>query len=145
MHKLAEPAPLRALGTVYLVYLYAFERVREAVAVVRIVPRQREREVVAKSEIAQLLLIYRVLRECSLKLLAALEYLENEIEIVAAVALVEILCAFDRGSVDASKSAPRVSVEYERHKPVALGCSFGKVFLHTLLWFYVHFCCPFVL
>ena len=109
LDKLPQTALLRALRPVDPVGLDDLERVGQLVAVGGVVPGQRQRQVIAQTHIGQRLFIPLLQRRG--QLIAPLEHLENQVQVVAAVTLVQILHILQNRRGDALESRGAVGFQ----------------------------------
>ena len=130
LHELAQTALLRALGAEHPVGLDHLEGVGQLVLVGGVVAAQRQGEVVAQTHIGQLLGIAGV--QGSGQLIAALEHLEDQVQVVAAVGFVQIFHILQHGGGDALKTGRAVGLQNLALNVIAQGLFGGQQVPHTL-------------
>ena len=106
LDKLPQAPLLGTLGAVDAVGLDDLEGGGQLVAVGRIVAGERQRQVIAQAHVGQLLFVAGGQR--LFQLVAALEHLEDQVEVVAAVALVQVLHVLQDGGGDALETGGAV-------------------------------------
>jgi hypothetical protein len=109
LHKLAQAALLRALGTVNAVGLDHLEGVGQLVAVGSVVTGKRQGQVIAQAHIGKLLFIAGA--QGSGQLFAALENLEDQVQVVAAIGFVQVFHILQDGGGNALEPGGTVSIQ----------------------------------
>src|SRR5215510_14395196 len=115
LDELAEAALLRPLGPPHRSDLDRLERVGQDRPIVGVVPRERHREVEAEPEIGEIVLAVR--RRIQLR--AALEYLVDQLLVLAAAAAEQELQILERGRLDATEPVALVRGQDRGRRPVA--------------------------
>ena len=121
---------MRTLGTEHPVGLDDLERAGQLILVGCVVAAQRQGKVVAQPHIGQLLGVAGV--QGSGQLIAALEHLENQVQVVAALRFVQIFHILQHGGGDALKTSRAVGLQNLALNVVAQGLFGGQQVPHTL-------------
>ena len=129
LHKLAQAAFLRALGTVNAVGLDDLERVGQLVAVGSVVAGQRQGQVIAQAHVGKLLLVAAL--QGSGQLVTALQHLKNQVQVVAAVALVQVFHILENRGGNALEACGAVGGQDLALDIVAQGLLTGQQVAHT--------------
>ncbi len=98
LHEFTQAALLWALGTVHPVSDH-LERRGELLPVGRVVSRERQRQIVPQAHVGKL--FFAAGGQRLFQLVAALEHLEDQVQVVAAVAFVQVLHVFHNRRGDA--------------------------------------------
>ena len=109
LHKLAQAALLRALGTVNAVGLDHLEGGGQLVAVGSVVTGKRQGQVIAQAHIGKLLFIAGA--QGSGQLFAALENLEDQVQVVAAIGFVQVFHILQDGGGNTLEPGGAVSIQ----------------------------------
>ena len=138
LHELAQTALLGALGTEHTVGLNHLEGAGQLVLVGGIVAAQGQGEVVAQAHVGELLGVAGV--QGGGELVAALEHLEDQVQVVAAVGLVQIFHVLQHRGGDALKAGRTVGLQDLALDVVAQGLLGGQQVAHALQCLCFHGC-----
>ena len=130
LYELAQTALLRALGAEHTVGLDHLEGAGQLILVGGIVAAQRQGQVIAQAHIGQLLGIAGV--QGSGELIAALEHLEDQVQVVAAVGFVQILHILQHGGGNALEAGRTVGLQNFALNVIAQGLLCGQQVAHAL-------------
>ena len=108
LHEFTQAALLRALGTVHPVCLDDLERRGELLPVGRVVSRERQCQIVPQAHVGKL--FFAAGGQRLFQLVAALEHLEDQVQVVAAVAFVQVLHVFHNGRGNAFEARGAVGL-----------------------------------
>ena len=138
LYELAQTALLRALGAEHTVGLDHLEGAGQLVLVGGIVAAQGQGEVIAQAHVGELFRVAGV--QGSSELVAALEHLEDEVQVVAAVGFVEVLHILQHGGGDALEAGRTVGLQNLALNVIAQGLLCGQQIAHTLQCLCFHNC-----
>ena len=130
LHELTQTALLRTLGAEHPVGLDDLERAGQLILVGCVVAAQRQGKVVAQTHVGQLLGVTGV--QGSGQLVAALEHLEDQVQVVAAVGLVQIFHVLQHRGGDSLKTGRAVGLQNLALNVIAQGLLSGQQVPHTL-------------
>ena len=129
LDELAQTALLGALGAEDAVGLDDLEGVGELVLVGGVEAAQGQGQVIAQTHVGELFRVAGV--QGGGELVAALEHFEDEVQVVAAVGLVEVFHILQHGGGDALEAGCAVSLENFALNVVAQGLLVGQKVAHT--------------
>ena len=138
LDELPQTALLGAFGAEDAVGLDDLEGVGELVLVGGIEAAQGQGQVVAQTHIGELLGVAG--SQCAGQLIAALEHLEDQVQVVAAVGLVEVLHILQHGGGDALETGSAVSFQNLALNVVAQGLLGGEQVTHPFQCLCFHGC-----
>ena len=130
LHELPQTALLGALSAEHPVGLDDLEGVGQLVLVGGVVAAQRQGEVVAQTHVGQLLGVAGV--QGSGQLITALEHLEDQVQVVAALGFVQIFHILQHGGGDPLKTGSAVGLQNLALNVIAQGLFGGQQVPHTL-------------
>ena len=130
LDELPHPALLGPLGTEHPVGLDDLEGAGQLVLVGGVVAGEGQGQVVPQAHVGQILLVAG--GDGRSQLVAPLEYLEDQVQVVAAVALVQVLHVLQHGGGDALEAAGAVGFQNTALHIVAQCLLGGQVVLHAL-------------
>ena len=129
LDELAQTALLGALGAEDAVGLDDLEGVGELVFVGGVEAAQGQGQIIAQAHVGELFRVAGV--QGGGELVAALEHFEDEVQVVAAVGLVEVLHILQHGGGDALEAGCAVSLKNFALNVVAQGLLVGQKVAHT--------------
>ena len=127
--ELAESSLLGALRTPYTVDLDTLHREHQLTLVIGVIAAKRKGQVIAQTEIGDVLNV--ALFHCLDELFAALHDLKDQIQILAALGLIEVFRILDRGGGDTVEACRAVDRENGILKVIAETHLLGKVIVRA--------------